>query len=71
MQVGFSETDEGTSFTDSPYTFVPSANVQTQRVMFPSTSLQNTNYRRWKLYGTGDCTIYHIEEKGRTKINSR
>jgi hypothetical protein len=71
MQIGFSETDEGTSFTDSPYTFVPSASVQTQRVMFPSTSMQNTNCRRWKLYGTGDCTIYHFEEKGRVKSNHR
>lgn len=69
MQIAYSEDDEGTSFIDSPYVFTPSAKTQTARVQLPNTALQDTNYRRWKIYGTGDCTIYNYEEKGRDRMN--
>jgi hypothetical protein len=71
LQIAYAQTDEGTVFTDSPYTFVPSAVTQTTRIQLPNTALQDTNYRRWKIYGTGDCTIFNFEEKGRDRINQR
>jgi hypothetical protein len=71
LQVAYSTADEGATFTDSPTTFVASASTQTVRVKLPSSALPRTNFRRWKIYGTGDCTIYHYEEKGRTRMNMR
>lgn len=71
MQIAYSEDDEGDAFVDSPHVFVAAAKTQTVRVQLPDTALQDANYRRWKLYGAGDCTIYNYEEKGRGRMNSR
>lgn len=70
MKLAYSTDMDGTSFTDL-YTFTPSVNKQSTRIIVPVSSLQNTDWYRLKLYGTGDCTVYFLEKKGRVKYNER
>jgi hypothetical protein len=64
MKIAYSTDVAGTSFTDL-YTFTPDDDEAAQRVIIPIATLQRHRWRRLKIYGTGDCEIYFMEQMGR------
>lgn len=49
------------------YTFTSNANEQNIRVRIPTTLLQNINWYRLKLNGTGHSKVHYLEIHGRFK----
>jgi hypothetical protein len=70
LTLAYSDAVTGTSFTDI-LTYTANASEQVQRAILPVTALQRVNWRRLKLYGTGDCEVYFMEQKGRMAFSRR
>lgn len=66
LNIAYSETESENDFVDISHTFTPSnADKQKERIIIPHSILQNVDWFRIKLYGTGPCTIYKMEIKKR------
>jgi hypothetical protein len=66
MTAYYSETVDGDDWT-SFYTFTASANEQNTKMTIPTNKLQNINWYRIKLAGSGPCTIHYLEPYLRVK----
>jgi hypothetical protein len=66
MIMSYSETVDGSDFATLD-TFTANANEQNSRVQVPTTILDNVNWYRIKLSGTGPCTIHYLEPYIRVK----
>jgi hypothetical protein len=66
LTISYSTTIDGDDFV-SLYTFTASSTEQMTRIPIPTTALQNVDWYRLKLSGTGPCTIHYLEENLRIK----
>lgn len=66
LTLSYSTTVDGNDFV-ALKTFTASATEQMTRVQVPTTALQNVDFYRLKLAGTGPCVLHYLEEQLRIK----
>jgi hypothetical protein len=68
MSLSASESAEGDTYT-TLYNYTASSEVQNVKAMVPLKIGFNSNWLKFKLSGTGPCTIHKIEIQARVKPN--
>lgn len=63
----YASTSINTDTFDLLYTFTAAADVQNLSIKIPTTKLQNIDWYRLKLSGTGPCTVHYIGQEERIK----